>query len=109
MATPIIIRRRRGARTSADVPVIPPTSIDNDFANANNEVLFIVQGDSTTIDSNNSTGPGPANNGKLWNGSSFVSLGTVGPGVGTTDGSFLQQFALDYYTRTGKVACFVDS
>lgn len=84
-------------------------AIDDEWANGNNEVLFIVQGDSTVIDSNDSTGAGPANNGKLWNGSAFVALGTVGPGVGTTDGSFCQQFALDYYTRTGKVVCFVNS
>lgn len=85
------------------------SGIDAEWANSSGEVLFVVQGDSTTIDSNNGTGPGPANNGKLWNGSAFVSLGTVGPGVGTTDGSFCQQFALDYYTRTGKIACFVNS
>lgn len=82
--------------------------IDAEYTNGANEVLFIVQGDSTTLDTNNSTGAGPANNGKLWNGSKFVNLGTVGPGVGTTDGSFLQQFAVDYYKRTGKIACFVD-
>lgn len=86
-----------------------PTGIDAEWANNANEVLFVVQGDSTCIDSNGSTGAGPANNGKLWNGSAFVALGTVGPGVGTTDGSFCQQFALDYYTRTGKVVCFVNS
>lgn len=86
-----------------------PTGIDAEWANGSNEVLFAVQGDSTTLDSNDGTGPGPSNNGKLWNGSAFVSLGTVGPGVGTTDGSFCQQFALDYYTRTGKVVCFVNS
>lgn len=86
-----------------------PTGIDAEWANTSNEVLFIVQGDSTVIDSNDNTGAGPSNNGKLWNGSAFVALGTVGPGVGTTDGSFSQQFALDYYTRTGKVACFVNS
>lgn len=85
------------------------TGIDAEWANSSGEVLFIVQGDSTTLDSNDGTGPGPSNNGKLWNGSSFDALGTVGPGTATVDGSFLQQFALDYYTRTGKVACFVDS
>lgn len=67
-----------------------PTGIDAEWANNANEVLFVVQGDSTCIDSNGSTGAGPANNGKLWNGSAFVALGTVGPGVGTTDGSFCQ-------------------
>lgn len=90
-----------------------PTGIDAEWANNANEVLFVVQGDSTTINSNGSTGPGPSNNGKRWDGSAFVALGTVGPGdggtAGTTDGSFAQQFALDYYTRTGKIACFVNS
>lgn len=82
--------------------------IDAEWANGANQVLFIVEGDSTTLDSNNGTGAGPANNGLRWDGSKFVNLGTVGPGVGTTDGSFLQQFAVDYYKRTGKIACFVD-
>lgn len=86
-----------------------PSGIDAEWANNANEVLFAVQGDSTTLDSNDGTGPGPSNNGKLWDGSAFQALGTVGPGVGTTDGSFCQQFALDYYTRTGKVVCFVNS
>lgn len=86
-----------------------PTGIDAEWANNAGEVLFAVQGDSTTIDSNNGTGAGPSNNGKLWNGSSFGALGTVGPGTATVDGSFCQQFALDYYTRTGKIACFVNS
>lgn len=84
-----------------------PNRIDAEWANSNNEVLFAVQGDSTCIDSNGSTGPGPANNGKLWDGSAFQALGTVG--AGGVDGTFMQQFALDYYNRTGKVACFVNS
>jgi hypothetical protein len=89
------------------------SGIDAEWANSSGEVLFVIQSDSTGINSNNSTGPGPANNGKRWNGSAFVDLGTVGPGdsgaAGTDDGSICQQFALDYYTRTGKVACFVNS
>lgn len=89
--------------------------IDAEWANSANEVMFIFQGDSTSsVDSNNSTGAGPSNNGKIWNGSKFIPLGTVGPGdsgdmVGRVDGTMLQQFALSYYTRTGKIACFVAS
>lgn len=83
--------------------------IDDEWANPDGWVLFAVHGDSTTIDSNGSTGPGPANNGMLWNGTKFVPLGIYGPGVGTTDGSFCQQFAKTYFERTGKRVCFVNS
>lgn len=88
-----------------------PSGIDAEYANSGNEVLFEVQGDSTLCDSNDNTGVGPSNNGKIWNGSAFVALPTTGPGdsgniTGRTTGSALQQFANAYYARTGKVACF---
>lgn len=88
--------------------------IDSEYDNGSGEVLFVSFGDSMGVDSNNSSGPGPDPNGagKIWNGTSFVNLGTVGPGdsgviTGRTDGSIWQQFCIDYHARTGKVACLV--